>query len=414
MRRSATSIAAVILLTVLLFALDVYATYSVFTSKYPGANDFYSRWKGAQVYWLEGIDPYSDQATLAIQQGIYGRPARPDEDPGPFAYPFYTVLLLAPLVWLPYAWVEATWLVILEFALIGGALLYLSLVDWRLPSWLLALTALWAVVFYHSGRAILLGQFAGLIFLWTAGTLWALGRGHDVAAGVLLALTTIKPQMSVLLIPALLLWGLGQRRWRFLGAFGATMAFLLGVSFILLPGWLGQFVHQVARYPSYTAIGSPIWIMTHHYLPQLGLGLSEANATPVEVGLSVLLLAYLLVQWRHLFRAKVTSGAFQWLIGLTLIVTNLVVLRTATTNFVALYIPLFLGLKAAADRLSNSHWPLALFYLLSAVGMWALFLVTVENKFEHPIMYLPLPVGLFVAFVWAKASLQRAAIGVAS
>lgn len=400
MTRPFTSVAIVIVLLALLFALDVYATYSVFTSLYPGANDFYSRWKGAQVYWVEGLDPYSDQATLAIQQGIYGRPARPDEDPGPFAYPFYTVLLLVPLVWLPYAWVEAIWLVILEFALIGGVLLYMSLVGWRLPSWLLALTGLWTVIFYHSARTILLGQFAGLILLWTVGTLWALGRGHDITAGVLLALTTIKPQMSALLILALLLWGLGQRRWRFLGAFGAAMVFLLGASFVWLPNWLGQFVRQVARYPSYTAIGSPVWVIAHYYLPQLG--------TPVEVGLSALLLLYLLAQWRHLLRAGATSGAFQWLIGLTLIVTNLVMLRTATTNFVVLYIPLFFGLKVAADRLPRRHWLLALFYFLSIVGLWALFLATVENNFEHPIMYLPLPIGLFIAFVWAEAALERA------
>ena len=99
MNRSVTSIVIVVLLLGLLFALDVYATHRVFTLSHPGANDFYSRWKAAQVYWVEGIDPYSDQATLAIQRGIYGRAAGPDDDPGLFAYPFYTVFLLAPLVW---------------------------------------------------------------------------------------------------------------------------------------------------------------------------------------------------------------------------------------------------------------------------------------------------------------------------
>jgi hypothetical protein len=249
MTRSSLSVAIFILLLVVIFALDVFATHSVLTRPYPGANDFYSRWKGAQVYWVDGIDPYSDEATLAIQQGIYGRAARPDNDPGLFAYPFYTVFLLLPLAWLPYAWAEAIWLVVLEFALIGSILMYLSMLGWRLPGWLLALTALWAVVFYHSARTILLGQFAGPILLWAVGTLWALDQRRDIAAGILFALTTIKPQMSVLLIPALLLWGLGRRRYRFLAAFGATMAFLLGASFILVPGWLAEFVRQVVLDP---------------------------------------------------------------------------------------------------------------------------------------------------------------------
>jgi len=393
-----TAIALLALIGVL-FLLSVYATHLVFTSKYLGANDFFSRWKGAQVYWQDGLDPYSEQATLAIQQGIYGRPAQPDEDPGPFAYPFYTVFLLAPLVWLPYDWAEAVWLVILEFALVGGVMICLSLAKWRLPPILLLLTGLWAVVFYHSARTVALGQFAGLIFLWAAGALWALHRKYDLAAGVLLACMTIKPQMSFLLIPALLLWAVGQRRWRFLGAFAGAMALLAGLSFILLPSWLGQFIDQIAAYPSYTAIGSPVWIIAHYYLPRLG--------TPLEIGISVVLLLWLLFEWRRL-PAVTEDGTFQWLIGLTLIVTNLVALRTATTNYVILYIPLFYGLSVAArcQTRSTTVW-LALFYLLTVVGMWALFLATVENRFEHPIVYLPLPIGLLTAFIWGRKALQK-------
>jgi len=384
----------------LLFILSVYATHQVFTSKYLGANDFYSRWKGAQVYWQDGLNPYSDHATLAIQQGIYGRPAEPGEDPGPFAYPFYTVFLLFPLVWLPYDWVEAIWLVILEFALVGGVMLCLSLARWRLPPILLLLASLWAVAFYHSARTVALGQFAGLIFLWTTGTLWALQRKHDIAAGALLACTTIKPQMSFLLIPALLLWGVGQRRWRFVGALGGATALLAGLSFILLPTWLGQFIDQMAAYPSYTAIGSPVWIIAHYYLPQLG--------TPLEIGLSVVLLLWLFFEWRRLPVAS-EDGILLWLIGLTLIVTNLVTLRTATTNYVILYIPLFYGLSIAArcqTRRSTGVW-LALFFLVTIIGMWALFLTTVENRFEHPIVYLPLPIGLLIAFIWGRRALQE-------
>jgi hypothetical protein len=108
---------------------------------------------------------------------------------------------------------------------------------------------------------------------------------------------------------------------------------------------------------------------------------------------------------------EATSSAFHWLIGLTLIVTNLVVLRTATTNFVVLYIPLFLALHAAVDRLPGSRPLLALFYFVSAVGLWVLFLLTVQGRFEHPIMYLPLPLGLFIAFIWAKAHLEKTSIG---
>lgn len=388
--------AILVLLAAFLLAAYIVATYSVFTSRFPGANDFYSRWKGAEVYWREEINPYSAEATLAIQQGIYGRPAEPGEDPGPFAYPFYTVLLLAPIVWLPYAWAHAIWLVILQVSLVLGVALCLSLLDWRLPPWLLALTVLWSVFFYHSARTIFLGQFAGLVFLCTVGTLWALKGRRDGLAGVLLSLTTLKPQMSFLLIPALLLWGLAQRRWRFLTSFGLASALLLGTSFLLQPGWLGDFVRQLAAYPSYTAIGSPIWILAHYYFPFLG--------TPGEVALSVLLLLYLAYEWRHLVQRGHVPDTFYWVLGLTLIVTNLVALRTATTNYVQLYFPLFLVLHHAIARGSARNLVLSLFYLLSTMGMWLLFLATVVDRFEHPIVYLPLPLALLGAFVWIRVA----------
>lgn len=390
--------AILVLLVALLLAAYILATYSVFTSRFPGANDFYSRWKGAEVYWREGINPYSEEATLAIQQGIYGRPAEPGEDPGPFAYPFYTVFLLAPIVWMPYAWAQAIWLVVLQVSLVLGVALCLSLLDWRLPPWLFALTILWSVFFYHSARTIFLGQFAGLVFLCTVGTLWALKGRHDGLAGVLLSLTTVKPQMSFLLIPALLLWGLAQRRWRFLTASALASALLLGMSFLLQPSWLGDFFRQLAAYPSYTAIGSPIWILAHYYIPFLG--------TPGEVALSLLLLLYLAYEWRHLAQSGDVPDRFYWVLGMTLIVTNLVALRTATTNYVQLYFPLFLVLHHATARAPARNLVLALFYLLSAVGIWLLFLATVVDRFEHPIVYLPLPVALFGAFVWARSALH--------
>jgi Gpi18-like mannosyltransferase len=97
-----------------------------------------------------------------------------------------------------------------------------------MPAWLLALTVLWGILLYNSVRTVILGQFAGIVFLGIVATIFALRRQREGIAGVLLALTTMKPQMSFLLIPALLIWGLGQRRWRFLAAFFLSLAVLFG------------------------------------------------------------------------------------------------------------------------------------------------------------------------------------------
>ena len=284
------------------------------------------------------------------------------------------------------------------FSLIGGVVLCLRLVEWRMPPWLLGVMLLWTVVFYNSARTIILGQFAALIFLWLAGSLWALQRERDVLAGVLLALTTIKPQMSFLLIPLLLLWGMGQRRWRFVGGFSAAMVGLLGLSFVLLPGWLAGFLTQVTAYPGYTITGSPIWVLTGFYFPQLG--------RPVELGLSALALGYLLVEWWRGWRETAVTDEFLLLTGLTLLVTNLIVVRTATTNYVVLYILVIWGLKQVSDHWPAGKWLVAAFFLLSTVGTWLLFLATIVGDQEHPINYLPLPF-LLLAMLIGRRIYQR-------
>jgi len=388
------------LLLVLMLSLfllgDVVATHLFFTSRYPGANDFASRWGGARAFWRDGLSPYSDEATRQIQLLIYGRPIPPEEeqefDPGPFAYPFYTVFLLLPLVWLPYPLAEAVWLVALEVCLFVGLLLLLRVHDWRPPRWLLACTAVWAFLFYPDARALLLGQFAIFVFAMISLTLLALRERRGVVAGVCLALSTIKPQVVFLLIPLLLWWAARERRRRFVGGLLGGMALLLGASWLAEPDWLAGFLRQVAHYPHYTAIGSPIWIVTHVVFPALGAW--------GEGVLSVLAVALLAGVARWALREGGTR-TFVWLVGLCLIVTNLVALRTATTNYVVLLLPLLTTFQAI-QRGRAGAWLVLAVEVALLVGLWALFLTTVVDRFEHPAVYLPLPFGLLAVFVPAR------------
>lgn len=376
-----------------LFTFSVVGMYTFFTSKVPGANDFFPRWKGAQLYWQDGIDPYSQTATEAIQRGLYnGQLARPDQDQVLFVYPFYTIFLLWPLVNLDYAWVQAIWLVLVQFSLVGGVIATLRLLNWRQPPWLLAITLLWAVIMYNSTRTIILGQFAGPIFLCLAGSLLALKHDRGVLAGALLSLTTLKPQMSYLIIPALLLWAVWHQRWPFVAGFAGAMALLAGLSFLLLPSWLTSFIDQVRFYPAYTVTPSPLNVITDTIFPQLG--------QPVEYLLIGLLLGVMLWQWWQLRREADITPQFLLIIGLTLIVTNSIIVRTATTNYVIMYIPLFLLLHTVSQRWrAGNVWVVGLLLAL-LVGTWALFLSTIQGDFEHPVTYLPLPIGLLLGLVW--------------
>lgn len=255
-------------LLLILFVSNAWITHDVLTEPYPGHNDFVSRYVPLRSFWLEGVDPYSDETTARIQSIIYGRPALPNEDPGLFAYPFYILFLLLPLAWLDYPWASAVFMVLLEFLLLVALVMSLSLFRWRPKPLLLAALFLFTLLSYFPMRGLILGQPGLLVYFLEVAALLALTRKQDAWAGAALALSTIKPQMGYLFVPALLLVGLGLRRWRFLVSFGLAFGGLMVASFLLAPRWLSDWLAQVALYPSYTAIGSPVWVLSHY--PWLG------------------------------------------------------------------------------------------------------------------------------------------------
>jgi hypothetical protein len=392
---------AITIMLAIFLLFDVWATQTYFTSRYPGANDFYSRYGGARAFWIDRLNPYGEAASLQIQNGIYGRPAARDEDPGYFAYPFYTIILMGPLALLPYPWAEAIWLVLIEACLVGAFVLLADLFGWRPPTWLLVTGMIWTITFYPAARGLFLGQPGIVVYLLEVLTIWALARQHEVVAAIALALSTIKPQMGFLLVPFLLLWGLRFQRWRFVVGFAALWGALVVVSLLLQPSWFGDWLAQLQLYPEYTAIGSPVWVIAHVYLPSLG--------QPGEVALTVGLLGLMAwAWWQTLWRQE--ASKFLWTVALTLTVTHLVALRTATPHFVVFILVLVFYFQEIT-RASARRAPvlvLAVMVVLT-LSLWWLFLRTVINRFEHPIMYLPLPVGSLLLIWFTRRRWWRSA-----
>ena len=103
-----------IILGILLFVLvaaESFALYTVFTSKFPGGNDFFVRWLGGRELLQHGINPYDRTVAEQAQQAMFGRLTRPeDKDEAYFAYPLYTLYFFWPLSLLPYPWAQAVWM----------------------------------------------------------------------------------------------------------------------------------------------------------------------------------------------------------------------------------------------------------------------------------------------------------------
>jgi hypothetical protein len=380
---------------VVVWVAGVWLTYTWFTSHHLGGNDFYSRWMGGCALLREGLNPYSEAVTLRIQEGMYGRPARPDEDQVAFAYPLYSLLFFWPLCFTDnYPLVQAVWLWVLLAGLVAAAVSWMQIIRWRPRPWLWAATTLWCVLMYHDLRALVLGQFAVFVLLALVMALWAMQCGRDGWAGFFLSLSTVKPQMVCLALPWILLWAAGKRRWRLWWSLGVSLASLALGSMILLPSWVPDFIRQAIVYPSYTVYGSLTWMIIRY---SLGLG------RVVEVGaMIVLAMGTLALGWR-LWRGD--WDQMVWMLGLVLLLTNFFTPRIATTNYLTLVPWVLWGfrwMQLAWGR--RGTWAVIAVEVASLVGLWALFLATVEGDFERAPVYFPFPamVVLLLAWLWRR------------
>jgi hypothetical protein len=337
------------------------------------------------------MNPYSDGAALYTQQAIYGRPTLPGEDENRLTYPFYSFLAHAPFIWIEYAWARAIYMVLLQVALFVGVWMCMDLFKWRPPFGLMAWVFSWSLLYYPQARGVILGQFAIFGFFSLVASLYLLKRKRDLWAGVILVISTIKPTLVFLVIPFLFLWALTRRRWAFVAGFVGSLLGLMALSWIMQPTWFQDWIYRMVLYSGYTVGQSPIWLLTHQVWPALG-----------RAGDLVLVCAALLGMFWAWWLALRKSGDayFFWTLGITLVVSSLVVSRSATTNYVMMLIPI-LWVFAALDR--SPRWGRGLMVaamVISLVGLWWLHYATVVGNQEQPIMFIPslIVLGLVLVF----------------
>ena len=270
--------------------LLTWALYTFLTSKYPGANDFYLRWRGAYAFWVEHRSPYDKAVSAQVELDLYGHPASTDpaddQYPGDFLYPFFTAILLAPIASVPYAVAEAIWLALTAAAVVVAFLLSADLFDWRLPPWLL----------------------------------------------------------------------------------------MLGI----------------------------VWVITNYSLPFLG--------HPAELAITAVLLLIMLWAWMRVIWQR-ESALFMWTAALTLTVTHLISVRTATPHFVVFILPIVFYFRLLYRVPRYGRWLVAGTMLMMNVALWWLFLTTLTGHFEHAVNYLPLPWGVLLLLLTTQ-NLWRQALKV--
>jgi len=387
----ASVIFLILAVIVVLFGLT-WANYR-YAVQEPGGNDFVPYWVGTRLFWLLGQSPYSPETSLEIQGMIFGRPSQPGEDQHRFVYPFYMMAIAGPFAIIgDYNLARAAWMTFLELSIFGLATVSVSLARWKLSKYMLVILFVFTAFWYHGFRPVINGNAAVFCALLVAAAFLMIREERDVLAGILLALATIKPQALVLLAVYVLIWAASRQRWTIIWSFLGSLGLLVVLSSLLSPDWLVGNIRQILAYPGYTLPGSPGAIFAD-WAPAIGKQLGWV-VTALATG-------WLIWEWRRGF--GVDFGGFLWTAYLTLLLTNLVGIRTATENYILLYPALVLVLATWDQQEGRvGRWLVVASYLLLFFGLWGLFLATIQRgdqTVQSPVMFLPLPIFLLLGMV---------------
>ncbi len=212
----------------------------------PLGADFYTAWKAARAELIEHRSPYDPEVAREIQIDIQGHLSQPGEDQFAFSYPLFGLYLIAPLAFLSFDWAQAVWMGF-NFLLALAAGLSVSP---RSRRWLGA--TFW--LFYPVSFALILGNFDLLIsILWLFFLAQTIAQEQNgpkdaIGLGLLLSITTLKPQFSWLFLIYTLLWVLSRRAWKFGGGFLAGCLLLWLAPLLWHPNWIAEWSNQILIY----------------------------------------------------------------------------------------------------------------------------------------------------------------------
>lgn len=310
--------------------------------------DIYPRWVGARELLLYRHNPYGPEVSHEIQMAYYGHIVTDEEsrtrivDEQRFVYPVYIVFLLAPTIHMDFVAVQK-WAPVVLGTLAGLSVLFcVGLLDWSLPWTMIVALVLFTLSSPQIGQGIRHQQFALVAgFLLFAGA-WCVHKGQLVTAGVLLALSTIKPQMALLPLGWFLIWTLGEwrSRWRLLASFGSSLTLLVIAGEILLPGWIRDFIAGMAAYRRYFPTTSILRLLLGNWL---GIAVS-----------AVIVIWLLIYSWTRR-KVRGDSRDFAWAFAAFLMVTVITFPLFTPFNQVLLILPALLVVQewTSLPRLSR-------------------------------------------------------------
>jgi len=386
-------IATIILLIVIIsgsIAAMVWGNFQ-YTRNYPGGSTFFVDWFSARSLFIDGVNPYSETAQNSMVS--FAGEARVTLDPGArYGPPLYAAFFTLPFALIrDFALARALWMVVLEGILIGLVFMSLSLSRWRVKPFLLALLALFGLLWFHSLYPLVTGNLSILVSLMITAVFLGIRARQYEFAGVLLGLATIQPHAMLLFAVFVIYWSFRYRHAKLVGWFFATIILLSGTAALIRPQWIVDYM-RVIIHPNMT--NPTINIVLQSFLPAAGERLG--------IILSALTGLILFIEW---FISKKTDfDGFLWSGLLTLTLAPWIGLPAEPAAFLVAFPGVIFAFCLWIER-----WPRAgvllsgVAGLLLFVGIWLIYLTKAGTPASaNPGLFFAQPLLLAIMLYWVR------------
>ncbi|PKN94476.1 MAG: hypothetical protein CVU44_05160 [Chloroflexi bacterium HGW-Chloroflexi-6] len=386
-----------ILLILLFISLLFFGNYQ-FAKKQPGGTDFLYRWLPTQLVLFENYkNPYSPAAEYQVELVHHGHPHQDDETPGIFAYPYYTMAVFLPFAFIKdFLLARAAWMTAMEVAHIGVIWLTLQMAKFKPKKSVIFTLIIFALFSADFSQALIDGNPSSLATFFAFLSLFFISRKADKAAGICLALSTIKPQLVILFFPLIWFWAFSRQRWTILYSSFFVMLVLFSASFFLLPNWFSEFIKDLTTYTNVASPSTPRAILNYWMAASL--------ANYIAWGLTVL--SILIILRTVLFSIGKDFSALLWSACLIFTVMPITGITSAKSNYIAMLPGVILLIWHAYGKLREKEiWLNFLLFLWIGLS-WFFFYAgrnwVINGNLIYFVDFYPLPVVLLALYFFAS------------
>lgn len=357
----------------------------------PGGLDFYAHWQGTRAFIYDGIDPYSERAAEQIDSGI--RELSPQTSGNyRFVLPLYSLIFLAPVSLVAdFTVASAIWMTFLEALVLLNGYMIAGWIRKRRSLWLTLLVMLAMLINYVVWSAIASGSSTIIGFTAIIVTIHFLVKRRDEPAGLLLAVSMVKPDLVLPILLILLIWIIVNRKFTVLAWFLASFALIVGFSMVLIPSWPLNYLASLIEFSARNPVRVDAW-------------------QPSALEIRLLIVKNLAIAVAVIFEWFVVkhkgSNRFLWLCGLLMAVLPWVGGQSVQEHTVTIYAAMLIGLGLLYSNLRRGiSIGFVLFTFLFAGSGWVFtggFIPGISTQVQLTWLQFVLPMAVLVILYWSR------------